>query len=1264
MKKIYFLFLSCLFLTGFEAISQCTNTSSFGSATINTTGAAVTISTCSFAGEYSTISGAVNGQTLKFTSSVATDFITIHSGTSNGPVVASGLTPLTFANTFTGTLYAHWNTSSACGAQSSCRTTTVQCTSCIPPPPPANDLCTGALPIACGQTISGTTASATADAVAGTCVTALNTAPGVWYTFAGDGSTTTLSLCGSSYDTKIGVFSGSCGALTCVTGNDDFCGLQSQVSFTANVGTTYYVLVTGFGTNSGNFTLVRSCVFPCSGVPSPGSISGPTTPVCFGTSTTLTLSGFSSGVTGIGFQWKSSPTAGGPYTAIPGATNSTYTFNVGTDRFFVCTVTCANGGGNATTAEFALNVNRLIHSNVIATPSTTCSPGSTTITGTVSGGILAAGSGTLGSSGTINLAIPDGTPAGVNSTITLPASTIPNAAALKIRINANHTWVGDLIFKLTSPCGTTYLFDRPGVPAGAAGNSDNLGTDNSGTPPPGVYTFDLAGATVIPETNTGTGFIAPGTYQPSDVNGAPHTWAGFTFPCSAAGAWTLNVSDNAGLDVGTLVDWSIIGPATANYTHTLTGPGTIVQNPSTGPNNSNASFSVSGLAAGTYTFNLTSSDVTGCSVTTPVSVTVNATPVVTITPAAPVICAGTILQLNASATPPVTQTFASGTLNLAIPDNSAAGITTAPIVLPAGVNLAAATNLRVKINANHSWVGDLIFKLTSPCGTTFLFDRPGVPPSTVGNSANLGTSNATTPPPAVYIFDLNAATVIPETAPASGFIPTGSYIPSDVNGNPHNWAGLTFPCTGTGNWTLTVSDNAAGDVGTLVDWAILYDQPSQVVFSPVTNLYTNSLATIPYVAGTPVNTVWTNTPVTATYTAISTVAGCTSAPASVTVTVNQLPAITVQPAALAAPICPGFNVTYTVGATGTGLTYQWQLSTDNGITFNNIINNPPYTGATTSSLTITNVTTAMTGYRYRVIVSGTCPPPVTSNAVTLTVATPPTITTQPVSVTVCAGANASFSVVAAGVPTPNIYQWQVSTDGGVTWTNLTTGGSFTPTYTIIGTSTTLSGNRYRVIVTNSCGQNITSSVATLTVNPIPTVTAAALPARICISDTLVPLTGSPVGGSWSGIGVSGFNFVPGATAVGTYTLTYTYTNSFGCTNTASLVAQVQDCPERQRLLRDDAVILYPNPNSGKFFIRINSTLYNYLGLKVYDITGRLVNGTSIDKVLISPTYGGLVYGRVIPMDLSKLPSGTYMVKFYYDDGVRTSEKAFTVVINR
>jgi hypothetical protein len=101
MKKVYLLLLSVILLMNIETTAQCTFGSSFGTATINTSGATVTISTCSFAGEYSTINGAVSGQTLVFTSA-AGDEITIHSGSPSGPVIAFGASPLTFANGFTG----------------------------------------------------------------------------------------------------------------------------------------------------------------------------------------------------------------------------------------------------------------------------------------------------------------------------------------------------------------------------------------------------------------------------------------------------------------------------------------------------------------------------------------------------------------------------------------------------------------------------------------------------------------------------------------------------------------------------------------------------------------------------------------------------------------------------------------------------------------------------------------------------------------------------------------------------------------------------------------------------------------------------------------------------------------------------------------------------------------------------------------------------------------------------------------------------------
>ena len=133
---------------------------------------------------------------------------------------------------------------------------------CAPPPPaPINDTCGGAIAVSCDDVVFGNTENATADASLGTCVTNLSTAPGVWYVFAGTGDAVEFSLCDdtTNFDTKIGVFEGSCGALTCVSGNDDACGFASSVGVNTVIGTDYYVYVTGFGTNTGTFGLSVTC---------------------------------------------------------------------------------------------------------------------------------------------------------------------------------------------------------------------------------------------------------------------------------------------------------------------------------------------------------------------------------------------------------------------------------------------------------------------------------------------------------------------------------------------------------------------------------------------------------------------------------------------------------------------------------------------------------------------------------------------------------------------------------------------------------------------------------------------------------------------------------------------------------------------------------------------------------------------------------------------------------------------------------------------
>jgi serralysin len=95
----------------------------------------------------------------------------------------------------------------------------------------------------------------------------------------------------------------------------------------------------------------------------------------------------------------------------------------------------------------------------------------------------------------------------------------------------------------------------------------------------------------------------------------------------------------------------------------------------------------------------------------------------------------------------------------------------------------------------------------------------------------------------------------------------------------------------------------------------------------------------------------------------------------------------------------------------------------------------------------------------------------------------PQITVQPVNQTVRAGGGANFEVAASGNPAAT-YRWQVSTDGGFTWTSVTDTATYsiTATGTLIITATTagMNGYEYRCVASNSAG-SATSNAATLTV---------------------------------------------------------------------------------------------------------------------------------------------------------------------------------------
>lgn len=96
---------------------------------------------------------------------------------------------------------------------------------------------------------------------------------------------------------------------------------------------------------------------------------------------------------------------------------------------------------------------------------------------------------------------------------------------------------------------------------------------------------------------------------------------------------------------------------------------------------------------------------------------------------------------------------------------------------------------------------------------------------------------------------------------------------------------------------------------------------------------------------------------------------------------------------------------------------------------------------------------------------------------------PPKITLQPVSQTEPSGSTADFTMTASA-ELPITYQWQLSTDSGANFTNLTEGGIYSgTTASILGISdvTGLDSNQYRCVATNASGStNTTAAILTVT----------------------------------------------------------------------------------------------------------------------------------------------------------------------------------------
>lgn len=195
-----------------------------------------------------------------------------------------------------------------------------------------------------------------------------------------------------------------------------------------------------------------------------------------------------------------------------------------------------------------------------------------------------------------------------------------------------------------------------------------------------------------------------------------------------------------------------------------------------------------------------------------------------------------------------------------------------------------------------------------------------------------------------------------------------------------------------------------------------------------------------------------------TATLVITISTAPPPPPAVPPIVIAAPTISVQPANQS--VAAGGDVTFSVSASGTGLSFQWNF------------NGSAIAGAQSATYSITGVTSSHAG-TYTVRVTNAGGTIASSGAVlTVTAAAAPTITLHPIAQTTSAGGAVTFSVVAAGSG-PFTYQWlkDGATVAGATNASL-----------VLSNLTSAAAGSYTVAVSNNAGST-TSNAATLTVGP-------------------------------------------------------------------------------------------------------------------------------------------------------------------------------------
>ncbi len=979
-------------------------------------------------------------------------------------------------------------------------------------------------------------------------------------------------------------------------------------------GSTYFRFTFSYGGCTFNYDIRVIDTKATATTPAP--IATQTT-ICSGASTTLNIGGYAGTET---LQWQESNTSGSGFANIAGATGTTYVASPTANKYYRIVFDNNTGTCGAVSAEILITVVNALAANTV-TPSTTCTTGSGSYTLT----------GSAITSGTYQWQSSTTSPGTSGYTDVLGATS--QNYTLPVNIVSQTTWYRRIATNGTCPSNTS-----TSVPVYAPI------TNNSVT----------NAATSFCQTATATGLTVTtpvggsGTYSyqwQSSTDGTNFTSIGsatsptYTTLTQTQSYWYRRVvtsggcSDNSNSFKITVNPLPTIGVtsgsticASTPVTLTATGGNSYSWSPSTDLSATSGSTVVS-TPTTTRTYTVTGTDVNGCTNTASTTLTATALP------ATPTLSSSSVSRCSNGGAINLTSYVTSG------------GTTEWYTAPEANASYLVATPTAV-----------------SAAGTYYCFAKDGACYSTSSASLTISVVDMSTPvvngtsftdcSPAT--FDLTEV----EPEPPSGVTLQWHTAPSSPSSSTL-WADPTA-VGATGTYYLYAYSSALGCYSTSPDQVTVtinttpttptLTTASETVCSPSTVDLTNN-----YTAVGGITYTWykdteaaefavlapSTVSQSGTYLLVASSNGCTSAPASISVTVNAKPSITLS---AADDFCDTYSgsIAATVADASTP-TYAWYFSTNSGGTWTQITAGnagSTYTNYSTATLGINSLTPATNGTYFQCIVTNSTGCNTTSDAAIVLTQPNPTVTC-PGNTTYTVGSDKSLSVTTTG--TFSSIHWQVSTNG-TDFNNLTESppysGTTETTLLISAPPTELNGNYYRAVLTNQCGTYNCSSTTRLTIaTPLPVTwlsfTGKAVNKQVVLDWSTASETNSrdfrvmhsTDGTRWTEIG----SVEAAGNSQNIRNYQFTHTTPADGNNTYQLLQRDLDGrTQRSRIVNvvvgkaQPGLIVYPNPvEDNRIRVQLASAstiiLYNSVGAEVFRQT--LPMGTH--NIVLPPLAAGI-----------------------------------------